>query len=251
MPHASEHHHRDTKLRFLKCYTLPPTSCLGRQTRCLPGALAEATSAVFYRQEKAYFWRKELMITRVPKPWVQNVSRKENSASWKCNRMTLYHKPQLFWLLHKDDKEIYWSQATLLQWTWRTVGSDSSDTTVTTKSTQQGGNKLPSPSLNSKWPSTSALYNVPCSQIFCPLKSLSRQMCNSQSLMLCTGTITAGKVFTHGNSEDESESHTLRLWLWKMTTNLLTCVDASWNGSAQVPPTFSIHKEEADKVNRN
>lgn len=35
-----------------------------------------------------------------------------------------------------------------------------------------------------------------------------------------------------------------------MTTNL-TCSDASWNGSAQVPPSFNINKEEADKVNRN
>lgn len=39
-----------------------PASCLGRQTRCLPEALAEATSAVFYRQEKEYFWWKELVI---------------------------------------------------------------------------------------------------------------------------------------------------------------------------------------------
>lgn len=35
-----------------------------------------------------------------------------------------------------------------------------------------------------------------------------------------------------------------------MTTNLPTRGDASWNGRDQVPDTFNIHKEEADKVNR-
>ena len=126
-----------------------PASCLGRRTHCLPGALAEATSAVFYRQEDEYFWRKEFMIPRVPKPWVQNVPREENSTSWKCNRMTLFHKPQLFWLLYRDDKEMCWSQATLLQGTWRTVGNGSSYTPVSINPTQLGDNKLQSSSLNS------------------------------------------------------------------------------------------------------
>lgn len=189
-----------------------PASCLGRRTHCLPGALAEATSAVFQRQEKEYFWRKELMIPWVPKPRVQNVPRKENSISWKCNRMTFYHKLQLFWLLYRVDKEMCWSEVMLLQGTWKTVGNGSSDTM---KPTQQGDGELQSYSLNSKWPSSSALRKVTC-QIFWPFKSLFRQVCNSHSFMLCTRAITAGKVFICGNSEDGSESSTLRLWLWKI-----------------------------------
>lgn len=106
MPHGSKHHHRDMKPKFHKSYTLPPISCLGRQTHCLPWLHAEATSAVFYRHEKECFWRKELLVPWVPKPWVQNVPRKENSTSWKCNRITLYHELQLFRLLYKDDRVV-------------------------------------------------------------------------------------------------------------------------------------------------
>lgn len=228
-----------------------PASCLGRRTHCLPGVFTQATSAVFYREEKEYFWRKELLIPRMPKPWVQNIPRKENSTYSKCNRMTLYHKPQLFWLLYSDDKEMCWSEATLLQGTWKTVGNSISDITVSIKPTQQGESKLHSSSRNSKWPSSSALGKVPCSQIFWPLMSLFRQVCNSQSFMLCTGATTTGKVFICGNSEGGSESSISRLLLWKVMTKLLRRGDASWNGSAQVPPTFNIHKKEADKVSRN
>lgn len=178
------------------------------------------------------------MIPWVPKPQVQNVPRKENSTSWKYNRMTFYHKLQLFWLLYRVDKETCWSEAMLLQGTWKTAGNGSSDTTVSVKPTQQGDSNLQSYSLNSKWSSSSALCKVPCCQISWPLKSLFRQVCNSQSFMLCTRATPAGKVLICGNSEDGNQSSTSRLWLWKMTTNLLTRSDVSWNGSAQVPPTI-------------
>lgn len=126
-----------------------PGSCWGRRTHCLPGALAEATSAVCYRQNKMHFWRKELMIPWVPKPWVQNIPRKENSTSWKCNRMNFYNELQLFWLLYRVDKEIWWCEIMLLQGTGK---SRQWQSRYTIHYTLYPYRKLQWCSLNSKWP---------------------------------------------------------------------------------------------------
>lgn len=66
--------------------------------------------------------------------------------------------------------------------------------------------------------------------------------------MLSTGATTAGKVLC-GKSEDGTESSTLKFRLWKMTINF-TWSDETWYDSAQVPPSFDIHMDKADRANR-